>query len=473
MTRQFSAAATFEELDETLRTGDTGKRTELLRRITDLFFQSGDRLSDEQTDVFDRTLLLLIAHVEKRVLAELSWRLAGLPNAPVNVVGTLARDPDISVAAPVLESSPRLTSDDLTEIARIGTQAHLLAMSRRKDLTEAVSAVLIAKGNREVRRQVAANQHAGISRRGFETLVHAAAADDALAEITGGRSDLPWALWRQLVDRASDVVRQKLVTRLGTELQSEVAHALTDISAAMDREVEKPLDFEPAMRFVTLLHTNGELDEAALVSFVKTGRYEETVAALAVLSSSSIEVVRPLMHRRRRLGLLVPCRAAQLSWDTAGILLRGGLSLSGANAEDMRNAQDDYSKLSAAGARRLLRFWQARKAALAPQPRASQPTAKPLQTPPPKLFQPSGPAPMQDRVLAREPQMTGRDRIVIEAYDLAREVAPDGTNVDTLLLAIENAAGQGERDPIKLCDIAVRVCRGGPAPTLGSAAHAI
>lgn len=463
MTRQFSTAAAFEELDETLQTADTRKRTELLRRITDLFFQNSDHLSDEQTDVFDQMLLLLVAHVEKRVLTELSRRLADVPNAPINIVRRLARDPEISVAEPLLENSLRLTSDDLVEIARIGTQAHLLAMSRRKDLTEAISDVLIAKGNREVRRQVAANPHSRISHRGFETLVRAAVADDALAEITGGRSDLPTVLWRQLVDRASDVVRQKLAARLGADLQSEVAQALTDISAALDREVAKPLNFEPAMRFITLLHTNGELDEAALVSFVKAGRYEETVAALAVLSSSSIEVIRPLMRRRRRLGLLVPCRAAQLSWDTASLLLRGGLSLSGATAEDIRKAEDDFSKLSIAGARRLLRFWQARKAALTSErSHVSKPAGKPSQTPRRKLLQPSGPAPTQDGVLAREPQMTGKDRIVIEAYDLAREVAPDGANADTLLAAIENAVWQGEQDPIKLCDIAVRACRGLP-----------
>jgi uncharacterized protein (DUF2336 family) len=463
LTRQFSTAAAFEELDETLQTGDTGKRTELLRRITDLFFQNNDRLSDEQNDVFDRTLLLLIAHVEKRVLAELSRRLAGVRNAPTNVVRALACDPEISVAEPVLESSLRLTSDDLVQIARIGTQAHLLAISRRKDLNEKVSDVLIAKGNREVRRQVAANSDCHLSYRGFETLVRAAEADDTLAEITGGRHDLPKVLWRQLVEHASDAVRQKLVARLGDNLQGEVTQALTDIAAAIDREVAQPLNFAAALQFVTLLNDNGELDEAALVAFAKTGRYEETVAALAVLSSSSIEIIRPLMQRHRRLGLLVPCRSAQLSWNTASLLLRGGLSLSTASVDDLKTAQSDFAKLSVAGARRLLRFWQARKAALAPQqPIAPREADKPNGTAPRKLLQPSGPAPAADRILARGPQMTGKDRIVIEAYDLAREVAPDGTNADSLLAAIENAAQQGERDPIKLCDVAVRACRGLP-----------
>lgn len=447
-------AAAFEELDKTLRTTDNSKRTELLRQITDLFFQHSDRLSGEQTDVFDRTLLRLVAHVEKRALVELSRRLAAVDNAPINVIRTLARDPEISVAEPILANSLRLTSDDLAEIAGIGTQAHLLAMSQRSDLTERVSDVLIARGNGEVLRRVAANADCRISYGGFEKLVRAAEDDEALAEMTGTRSDLPKTLWQQLLARASDAVRRRLVLRLGMDFDGDVTRALTDISAAIDREVAQPLNFEAALQFVTLLHRNGELNEAALIAFARTGRYEETIAALAVLSASSIEVIRPLMHRHGRLGLLVPCRAAQFSWETVSLLLRGGWSLAAASAADLKKAENDFSKLSVDGARRLLRFWQARNAALTSSQRAVSATDGP---PPRKAamrvpLQPGNHAPVQKR----EPPMTGKDRIVVEAYELARELMPDGASTDSLLSAIEEAARQGERDSIKLCDIAVR-----------------
>lgn len=466
LTRQFSTAIAFEQLDETLRTADNSKRTELLRQITDLFFHNSDRLSDEQTDVFDRTLLLLVAHVEKRALIELSRRLAAVENAPTNVIRTLARDPEISVAEPILANSLRLTSDDLAEIAGTSTQAHLLVISRRRDLTEKVSDVLIAKGNGEVLRQVAANPDCRISHGGFERLVHAAKADDALAEMTGARNDLPKMLWQQLITHASDTVRRKLLARLGTDFQGDVTNALTDISAAIGREVTQPLNFEAALQFVTLLQRNGELNEAALAEFARTGRYEETICALALLSSSSIEVIRPLMHRHGRQGLLVPCRAAQFSWDTVSLLLRGGLSLTAANAADLKKAEKDFLKLSVNGARRLLRFWQARNAALTPQ--SALPTVK--QSPGNlaiRKFRPTlpprAPVPEQDRIVSvvrgREPQVTGKDRIVVEAFELARELVPDGVNTDGLLSAIEEAAQQGERDSIKLCDIAVRAVK--------------
>ena len=53
-------------------------------------------------------------------------------------------------------------------------------------------------------------------------------------------------------------------------------------------------------RFVALLNDKGELNEATLFGFAKQRKYEETVAALAELSQSTIEVVRPLMQIRPR-----------------------------------------------------------------------------------------------------------------------------------------------------------------------------
>ena len=65
-----------------------------------------------------------------------------------------------------------------------------------------------------------------------------------------------------------------------------------------------------------MLKATGQLNEATLLGFARQRRYEETVAALAALSGSTVEVIRPLMQSLRDDGLLVPCKAAQLSWET-------------------------------------------------------------------------------------------------------------------------------------------------------------
>lgn len=46
-------------------------------------------------------------------------------------------------------------------------------------------------------------------------------------------------------------------------------------------------------------------------------------------------------------------------------------------------------------------------------------------------------------------------KLMGEAYDLALEMAPDGTNHEVLARAIIVAAKTGERDPFRLCDAAL------------------
>lgn len=46
-------------------------------------------------------------------------------------------------------------------------------------------------------------------------------------------------------------------------------------------------------------------------------------------------------------------------------------------------------------------------------------------------------------------------KVMGEAYDLALEMAPDGTDHETLARAIIAATRTGERDPFRICDAAL------------------
>ena len=60
-------------------------------------------------------------------------------------------------------------------------------------LGEAVTDVLVGRGDREVARRVAENRDARISAAGFSRLVKRAADDGVLAEMVGLRPDIPAA----------------------------------------------------------------------------------------------------------------------------------------------------------------------------------------------------------------------------------------------------------------------------------------
>ncbi len=194
--------------------GSRHKRVETLQRITTLFLAGASRYSDEHVDLFDDVFGLLIEEIETKARAELANRLAPVRNAPVKVLRTLAHDDDIAVAGPVLKLAPRLHEADLVDLAETKSQAHLQAISTRQMLGEAVTDVLVRRGDREVARSVADNRGARISETGFFRLVKRAESDGVLAEKVGLRPDIPPPMFRELLTQG-DRGRARAAARLG------------------------------------------------------------------------------------------------------------------------------------------------------------------------------------------------------------------------------------------------------------------
>src|SRR5690242_6278267 len=161
------AASVIEELEYVLAAGSSDRRTEILRRVTDLFLGSADDFNGEQVGLFDDVLAHLIRQVETGALAELGEKLAPIDNAPNGIIRSLARHDEIAVAGPVLAQSVQLTDRDL---AGSKGQAHLGAISERTRLAAAVTDILIQRGDTGVVRKLSQNQGATFSDRGYVKL---------------------------------------------------------------------------------------------------------------------------------------------------------------------------------------------------------------------------------------------------------------------------------------------------------------
>src|SRR5262249_30112567 len=98
-----------DELENALKDGSPERRTETLRRVTDLFLGNADCLGEQQVKVFDDVLLHLIKRIETEALVQLSASLAPASNAPTDVIRHLAYSEEIRIAAPVLSQSDRLS----------------------------------------------------------------------------------------------------------------------------------------------------------------------------------------------------------------------------------------------------------------------------------------------------------------------------------------------------------------------------
>ena len=144
-----------DELEVAMRTGSSGRRTEVMRQVTSLFLSDAGKLSESQISLFDDVMGHLVEQIETKARAELSARLAPVPHAPRSVIRKLASDDSIEVAGPILETSERLTDEDLIEIAKTKGQAHQLSIAGRAFLPETVTEALIDKFDAVARRSAA------------------------------------------------------------------------------------------------------------------------------------------------------------------------------------------------------------------------------------------------------------------------------------------------------------------------------
>src|ERR1044072_6532891 len=351
-----------DELEEAVQSGSREKRVDTLRRITDLFLVAPAQLSNEQIGVFDAVLAHLIARGETSARAELAGRLAPIEQAPTDVIRRLAHDDEIAVAGPVLTQSPRLSTSDLVSIAHQKGQAHLLAIAGRPAIEQQVTDVLVNRGDRDVMHTLAGNAGAACSDTGYSTLVRRAEGDESLVEQLGRRLDMPLQLFRDLLLKAAEAVRARLLASAAPERRDEIRNLLAGIAQDIEHESPAARSFEDAQRLVALLKETGRLNEGEIHNFAKQDKYEEAVAGLAALCSVPLDLIERLAQSGRTDALLVPARAAGLAWPTVRLLLELCGKRQTIAQHDLELAAKEFNKLSAPTAARVLRFWQVRQA---------------------------------------------------------------------------------------------------------------
>jgi uncharacterized protein (DUF2336 family) len=360
-----------DEIEEAIASASQEKRDTALWRITDMFVSGADTYTEDHVSVFDDVIQRLAATIEKNARAKLSNRLARVSNAPLGVVRTLGADDDIRVAQPVLRHSPRLDDNYLAATAATRSQEHLLAIAQRHALSEAVTDVLVERGDREVVRSVAQNSGARFSNAAFRTLVERSVGDDVLAVHVGTRNDLPRQHLLKLVERASAAVRQKLAAA-----DPAAAGAIRDVIAEIDGTIRAAsrrasTDYAAARSEVEALHRAGRLGENEICAFADARKFEETAVGLSLVTGAPIDLVERAMLDDNPDMAVILAKVAGFSWTTAqAILLRAaGRTLS---VQDLERALSGFSRLKQTTARSIIAFYDARrKGAVTTQIRAA------------------------------------------------------------------------------------------------------
>lgn len=289
---------------------DEMRRVRMLRSVTDLFFSQAERLGDDHMQVFDEVIVRLAQEIDRLARVDLSRKLADAPKAPRKTVRNLALDPDIEVAAPILERSRLLAPEDLMIVISERTSEHLLAIARRTDLDTVVTDALIQRGDGRVHGVLLRNRSAQFSSFGMRRLSRETPAEPAVETHPEQRR-------RRTPDEMALAVGQ-------------AAEQIRGLAAA------------------------GRLDEAAVLTMLEEGRTAEALAGVALLSEMPTTVVLRAFGAAQPDPLMFIARALGFGWPTLRALLDAKTVIG--EAPDMAAIRSSFELLTVATAQRVLRF---------------------------------------------------------------------------------------------------------------------
>jgi uncharacterized protein (DUF2336 family) len=309
------------ELEVAARDGTPERRLRMLRCATELFVSAATRLTPGQIEIFDHVLVRLMDRADARALAALSAALADVAAPPPAAMRRLARHENPSVAAPVLCKGRLLTDADLIEVASQRSQQHLMAISARQPLGEAVTDVILRYASRDTSRLLARNPAARFNALGYAALLIASERDDILAESLGSRPDLPPETLQSLLVRTTATVRARLLKSAPAQVREKVQAALSSVPAPALPTTAASNDYAEAKAAVVVLNKSGKLNDSSVNRFAIRREYPNVIAALSLLSGGSVEVIASLMEEESGNGLIIACRGSRLNWQTTATVL--------------------------------------------------------------------------------------------------------------------------------------------------------
>ena len=347
------------DLDEAVSRGTPESRARALWHTIDLMVTGC--YSDDEIWTFGEVIGRLADEIEVTARAQLSRRLARFDDAPVNIIHKLAFDDSIEVAGPILQESGQLEPYALVANVCIKSQSHLLAISKRKTLEERVTDVLVTRGNREVVNSVATNTGAHFSEFGFLHMIQRAEGDSILAEHLGLRRDIPRHIFQQLIAKASDDVRRRLLDER-PDMVEHIRSAISDVAGSLQSKFgPASRSYFVAKRVVATQHRQGNLNENSISTYARSHKIEEVTIGLSLLCALPADVIERALLDRKRETLLILAKALDFSWATTMALLFLGAKDHRITARELNDLEREFGRLNIETSRSVLEFYQSRK----------------------------------------------------------------------------------------------------------------
>lgn len=259
------------------------------------------QLTESELNLAQDIVRLMAKDVEVAVRKSLSESLRKATRLPHDVAMRLASDVE-EVALPVLTESPVLTDKDLVTVVQAGSPGKQEAIAARPNVSEQVSAVLVAQGGEQAVAKLMSNASARISDTSFTKAVDRFPESKSVQENMVKRPALPVVVAERLVTVVSEQLKDYLVSHhelspavaADLVLQSRERNIISLSSGSTEQDVEK---------LVAQMHANKRLTPSIVLRALCMGDMPFFEAAMAVLAGIPVTNARILIHDGGALGL--------------------------------------------------------------------------------------------------------------------------------------------------------------------------
>jgi uncharacterized protein (DUF2336 family) len=320
--------------------------SELARSLLDMMAAGNASGLPQERALAADTLLRLVPKLEMKPLIMLAERLAMMDSPPHMLVAKLIRDPRVEISGPLLEDCSQISDRDLESVVAESEPDKLRMIARRRNLSRAMSEVLIKSGDPSVVLTLVRNMEAEISHEGFQSLLVLAENHEELLAPMATRQDFTAQYAFEMFWLAPAQLRRFILSRFLTD--SETLTKILKITMATKLEEEG--EAEPLNQHVLL----EGLERAA------RGQIERAAEELSGTMQLSTATIQKILSDLQGDALVVMLKAAGYPRSAvSGLLKRMQTSEMPlvSRDRDVNDLQNMFETLSFNKARILLTYW--------------------------------------------------------------------------------------------------------------------
>ena len=267
-----------------------------------------NELDPMEREAAQKIMRVLAADAAELVRRALAVTLKSSDLLPHDVAVKLARDVD-SIALPVIGFSPVFSDEDLIEVIRVGDTARQTAVAGRPFVSRDLGEVIAAEGVEAAVRTLAANDNADVSEKAMTVSVDRFPEGDVVTALAYRRV-LPVAITERLIERASEAVREHLVSRHALSADTAIRLATGARERATVDLIDQASASQDLPAFAAQLNARKALTASLLLRALARGvmpLFEHGIAELSGVPHSRAWL---MIHDAGPLGLKAICDRA-------------------------------------------------------------------------------------------------------------------------------------------------------------------